>query len=90
MEFQAIDAQGPIHIERLEFLPEWTPEDMGRFIYVEEDKLSYYGTSEGWNRATGTGLRPVYVNKNYTASVQDLLLVDTRNRKHYCNFASFS
>ena len=79
MEFQAVDVHGPIHIERVDTKPKWEPSDEGRFIYVRDERISYYGSDEMWVRATGNGLRPVLVEENYTAEAQDLCLVDTRN-----------
>lgn len=79
MKFQSVDVQGDIHIERVETKPNWEPSDEGRLIYVKNERILYYGTDETWVRSTGFGLRPVVVDKHYTAEEQDLCLVDTRD-----------
>ena len=79
MKFQDIDAEGILKIQQVPTKPIWEPSDVRRVIYVADEKILYYGTSEGWSRSTGFGLRPVLVIENYTAEDQDLCLVDSRN-----------
>ena len=80
MKFQNIDCEGNILVQRLESLPSWTPADAGRVIYIKSEKILYYGTSEGWQKTFGNGLKPVLVIDDYQAEDQDLLIIDTRNK----------
>lgn len=80
MEFYGIDAQGKVKIERVDDLPAWTPDCEGRVLIVRNKKSLYYGTDEGWNTTAGSGFHPVWIDDNYTASPQDLILVDSSKK----------
>lgn len=79
MRFHGIDVKGKFHVQRVESKPTWTSDDEGRIIYVEDERILYYGSDEMWLKSSGSGFNPVYVDSDYTADVQDLCLVDTRN-----------
>lgn len=52
MEFHGIEMEGPLVIERLTTLPSATLEDVGRILYIEEDKEVYIGTTNQIGSAT--------------------------------------
>ena len=77
MDFYGIDSQGEIKIQRLNVLPAWTPSDKGRIIYVDDGRKLYYGTDIGWNLTTTSGFNAIFINSDYTAEPQDMILYDT-------------
>ena len=48
MQFQEIDMQGKIHVERLSTMPTWASGDEGRIIYAEDVEKMYFGGAAAW------------------------------------------
>lgn len=79
MKFHSIEMEGKLVIQKVSSKPTWRSEDKGRIIYVEDEKMLYYASDEMWLKSAGAGFNPRYIEEDYTAEVQDLLLVDTSN-----------
>jgi len=55
MKTHGLNFVGPIKIEVISTLPEWTIDDLGRFVYVSGEDKFYNGKSTGWEESGGGG-----------------------------------
>lgn len=55
MDFHEINSVGPIYIERVDSLPSFQPEFVGRLVHNYSDGNVYYGYESGWFGISASG-----------------------------------